>query len=36
VWEIYRTYTEGVRLEKLFPLGDEDRFYAYPEEHMKE
>jgi len=36
VWEIYRTYTEGVRLEKLFPSGDEDRFYAYPEEHMKE
>jgi len=36
VWDIYRTFIEGVPLEKLFPESEADRVYYYPEEHLHE
>lgn len=36
IWELYRSYAEGVRFEKLFPADGEERFYSYPAEHLRE
>ncbi|OGO70580.1 MAG: hypothetical protein A2Z37_15455 [Chloroflexi bacterium RBG_19FT_COMBO_62_14] len=36
VWSVYRQFLVGVRLEKLFPQEDRQRYYTYPEEHIHE
>lgn len=36
VWTMYREFLVGVRFEKLFPEGEADRYYEYPEEHLHE
>jgi hypothetical protein len=36
VWSIYREFLVGVRIEKLFPETEFDRYYEYPEEHIHE
>jgi hypothetical protein len=35
-WHLYYHLLDGVRLEKLFPEGEADRYYAYPLEHLYE
>lgn len=36
VWDIYHSYAERARLEKLFPADGEDKYYTYPKEHLTE
>lgn len=36
IWDIYHSYAERARLEKLFPSGEGDRYYSYPKEHLRE
>jgi hypothetical protein len=33
-WHLYFHLLDGVRLEKLFPTGEADRYYSYPLEHL--
>ncbi len=33
-WHLYHHLLDGVRLEKLFPAGEQDRYYFYPPEHL--
>ena len=33
-WHLYHHLLDGVRLEKLFPAGEQDRYYHYPPEHL--
>jgi hypothetical protein len=35
-WHLYYHLLDGVRLEKLFPEGEADRYYTYPLEHLYE
>lgn len=36
VWTIYREFLVGVRFEKLFSRDESDKYYVYPEEHIRE
>lgn len=36
VWKLYRELLVGVRFEKLFPEGEAELYYEYPEEHIHE
>jgi hypothetical protein len=35
-WHLYYHLLDGVRLEKLFPVGEADRYYSYPLENLYE
>lgn len=36
IWNLYDHYLDGVRLERLFPKNEEDRYYSYPGENAEE